>query len=45
MAGNFNPVLPDDDMLVSANGLVVLSELHPSEAGFTWGVAIPAQST
>ena len=38
MAGDFNPVLPDDDMLVRANGLLdVWNELHPSEAGFTWG--------
>lgn len=38
VAGDFNPVLPDDDMIVSANDLLdVWSELHPSEAGFTWG--------
>lgn len=38
VAGDFNPVLPDDDMLVSANGLLdVWNELYPSEAGFTWG--------
>jgi len=38
VAGDFNPVLPDDDMLVSVNGLLdVWNELHPSEAGFTWG--------
>lgn len=37
VAGDFNPVLPGDDMLVSANGLLdVWSELHPSEARFTW---------
>ncbi|KAL4779754.1 hypothetical protein BJX76DRAFT_339870 [Aspergillus varians] len=39
VAGDFNPVLPDDDSLVRTNGLLdVWSELHPSEAGFTWGV-------
>ena len=38
VAGDFNPVLPDDDMLVSKNGLLdVWNELYPSKAGFTWG--------
>ena len=38
VAGDFNPVLPDDDMLVSANNLLdVWNELYPSKAGFTWG--------
>ena len=39
VAGDFNPVLPEDDMLVNMNWLLdVWSELHPSEDGFTWGV-------
>lgn len=38
VAGDFNPVLPDDDMLVSANSILdVWNELYQSEAGFTWG--------
>ncbi|KAL1970091.1 hypothetical protein VTN77DRAFT_6496 [Rasamsonia byssochlamydoides] len=38
VAGDFNPVLPEDDTLVSANRLVdAWTELHPNEAGFTWG--------
>lgn len=38
VAGDFNPVLPYDDILVSANCLLdVWSELHPSKAEFTWG--------
>ncbi|MEC4630311.1 hypothetical protein VSS86_21535, partial [Bacillus safensis] len=38
VAGDFNPVLPDDDKLVCANNLLdVWCEMHPSEAGFTWG--------
>ncbi|GKZ73572.1 hypothetical protein AnigIFM50267_010502 [Aspergillus niger] len=39
VAGDFNPVLPEDDSLVAANGLVdVWNELHPDEPGFTWGL-------
>ncbi|KAK4209123.1 tyrosyl-DNA phosphodiesterase 2 [Rhypophila decipiens] len=38
VAGDFNPVLPGDDDLVSANRLVdVWTELHQTE-GFTWGI-------
>ncbi|WEW61769.1 hypothetical protein PRK78_007263 [Emydomyces testavorans] len=39
VAGDFNPVLPEDEMLVSANRLVdAWCELHPDDPGFTWGV-------
>lgn len=39
VAGDFNSVLPEDDKLISANRLVdAWTELHPSEAGFTWGL-------
>ncbi|RAK87424.1 endonuclease/exonuclease/phosphatase family protein [Aspergillus costaricaensis CBS 115574] len=39
VAGDFNPVLPEDDSLVATNGLVdVWNELHPDEPGFTWGL-------
>ncbi|GLA07042.1 hypothetical protein AnigIFM60653_007992 [Aspergillus niger] len=39
VAGDFNPVLLEDDSLVAANGLVdVWNELHPDEPGFTWGL-------
>lgn len=38
-AGDFNPVLPEDDTLVNANGLVdAWTEVRPDEAGFTWGI-------
>lgn len=39
MAGDFNPVLPEDDALVRKNCLVdAWTELHPEDDGFTWGV-------
>ena len=39
VAGDFNPVLPEDDALVGKNGLVdAWTELHPEDDGFTWGV-------
>ncbi|PLB50159.1 Endonuclease/Exonuclease/phosphatase family protein [Aspergillus steynii IBT 23096] len=39
VAGDFNPVLPDDEALVHASGLLdVWRELRPRENGFTWGV-------
>jgi len=39
VAGDFNPVLPEDHTLVGTNRLVdAWTELHPSEPGFTWGV-------
>ncbi|KAJ4259656.1 hypothetical protein NW762_007586 [Fusarium torreyae] len=39
VAGDFNPVLPEDDSLVQGNGLVdAWVELHNSQPGFTWGV-------
>ncbi|KAI1264060.1 Endonuclease/exonuclease/phosphatase [Xylariaceae sp. FL1019] len=38
VAGDFNPVLPDDDALLRSNGLQdVWLELHGDETGFTWG--------
>ncbi|PYH95096.1 hypothetical protein BO71DRAFT_212849 [Aspergillus ellipticus CBS 707.79] len=39
VAGDFNPVLPEDDSLVAGNGLIdVWDDLHPDESGFTWGL-------
>ncbi|UPK91554.1 hypothetical protein LCI18_002489 [Fusarium solani-melongenae] len=39
IAGDFNPVLPEDNTLVANNGLVdAWVKLHDSEPGFTWGV-------
>ncbi|PWY90107.1 hypothetical protein BO70DRAFT_393295 [Aspergillus heteromorphus CBS 117.55] len=39
VAGDFNPVLPEDDALVAGNGLVdVWDALRPGESGFTWGI-------
>ena len=39
VAGDFNPVLPEDETLVQDNGLVdAWVELHGSEPGFTWGI-------
>lgn len=39
MAGDFNPVLPEDDALVGKNSPVdAWAELHPEDDGFTWGV-------
>ncbi|PWY88735.1 endonuclease/exonuclease/phosphatase family protein [Aspergillus sclerotioniger CBS 115572] len=39
VAGDFNPLLPEDDCLVTANSLVdIWSELHPDDPGFTWGL-------
>ena len=39
VAGDFNPVLPADDTLISNNGLVdAWKKLHPDEDGFTWGI-------
>ncbi|POR38688.1 Uncharacterized protein TPAR_01111 [Tolypocladium paradoxum] len=38
-AGDFNPVLPEDETLVRDNGLVdAWTELHPENPGFTWGI-------
>ncbi|KAF2256719.1 DNase I-like protein [Trematosphaeria pertusa] len=38
VAGDFNPVLPEDDEIVSDNGLVdAWTYLRPSDPGFTWG--------
>lgn len=38
VAGDFNSVLPEDDTLISTNCLIdIWAELHPNEAGFTWG--------
>lgn len=40
IAGDFNPVLPEDKTLVADNGLVdAWVKLHDSEPGFTWGVS------
>ena len=39
IAGDFNCVLPEDDDLVSNNGLAdAWAELHPNDSGHTWGV-------
>ncbi|KAI1912118.1 hypothetical protein LOZ12_002160 [Ophidiomyces ophidiicola] len=39
IGGDFNPVLPGDDDLVSSNGLVdVWSRIYPNKPGFTWGI-------
>ncbi|KAF1839717.1 hypothetical protein BDW02DRAFT_604322 [Decorospora gaudefroyi] len=39
IAGDFNPVLPEDADLVSANELEdAWTSLHPPDPGFTWGV-------
>jgi len=39
VAGDFNPVLPEDHGLVAENGLVdAWTELRPGEGGYTWGV-------
>jgi tyrosyl-DNA phosphodiesterase 2 len=38
VAGDFNPVLPEDDSIISDNGLVdAWTHLHPKNPGFTWG--------
>lgn len=39
IAGDFNSVLPEDNILVYKNNLVDLwTQLHPTSPGFTWGV-------
>ncbi|KAI4665176.1 uncharacterized protein J4E88_010624 [Alternaria novae-zelandiae] len=39
IAGDFNCILPEDDDLVSSNGLTdAWGELHPDDPGHTWGV-------
>ena len=39
VAGDFNPVLPEDATLVEENGLVdAWAELKPDDPGFTWGI-------
>lgn len=39
VAGDFNPVLPEDATLIPENHLVdAWHELYPNEPGFTWGV-------
>ncbi|PSN67292.1 hypothetical protein BS50DRAFT_388456 [Corynespora cassiicola Philippines] len=39
VAGDFNPVLPEDEEIVEINGLVdAWQQLHPEDPGFTWGV-------
>jgi tyrosyl-DNA phosphodiesterase 2 len=38
VAGDFNPVLPEDEGILADNGLVdSWTYLYPQEAGFTWG--------
>lgn len=38
VAGDFNPVLPEDDALIGTNELKdVWADLRPEEDGFTWG--------
>ncbi|KFY64155.1 hypothetical protein V496_03453 [Pseudogymnoascus sp. VKM F-4515 (FW-2607)] len=39
IAGDFNPVLPEDNTLVEENGLIdAWQELRKGEDGFTWGI-------
>ncbi|KAF4456289.1 Endonuclease Exonuclease phosphatase family [Fusarium albosuccineum] len=39
VAGDFNPVLPEDSTLVENNGLVdAWVQVHGSMSGFTWGI-------
>lgn len=39
VAGDFNPVLPEDQTLASANSLIdAWTELCPNEDGITWGL-------
>ncbi|KAI1771857.1 Endonuclease/exonuclease/phosphatase [Hypoxylon cercidicola] len=39
VAGDFNPVLPEDETLLGDNRLVdAWAELHPDHPGFTWGI-------
>ncbi|KAI3396546.1 hypothetical protein diail_12070 [Diaporthe ilicicola] len=39
VAGDFNPVSPEDAAVISKNGLVDAWEVtHPGEDGFTWGL-------
>ncbi|KFY87166.1 hypothetical protein V500_07141 [Pseudogymnoascus sp. VKM F-4518 (FW-2643)] len=39
VAGDFNPVLPEDETLVEENGIVdAWQELRRGEEGFTWGI-------
>jgi tyrosyl-DNA phosphodiesterase 2 len=39
IAGDFNPILPEDDHLVRTNGLIdAWAHLHPDDPGHTWGV-------
>lgn len=39
VAGYFNPVLPEDETLVSENNLIdAWTELHPNKEGITWGL-------
>lgn len=39
VAGDFNPVLPEDETLVRDNNLIdAWTELHPNEEGLTWGL-------
>jgi tyrosyl-DNA phosphodiesterase 2 len=38
-AGDFNPVLPEDETLVAENGLLdAWTVTRGSESGFTWGI-------
>jgi tyrosyl-DNA phosphodiesterase 2 len=38
VAGDFNPVLPEDEGILPDNGLIdSWTYLYPQEAGFTWG--------
>jgi tyrosyl-DNA phosphodiesterase 2 len=39
IAGDFNPVLPEDDDLVHTNNLIdAWAHLHPRSPGHTWGI-------
>lgn len=39
VAGDFNPVFPEDETLVNENNLIdAWTELHPNKEGITWGL-------
>lgn len=39
IAGDFNPVLPEDDALITDHGLIdAWVQTHGTESGFTWGI-------
>lgn len=45
VAGDFNPVLPEDESLVSENNLIdAWTELHPNKEGITWGLDLDSDT-